>query len=246
MGGAARQKFEHAIPLYLATLLLGGCSDILPPDFQDQALAISVVDDEACDLLKRPLIIPDTMFTEPGIVDTIILDTLYLEVTARYDSLAAVFDSLTADSVTASPAAIAAAFDSVLEGLAALATDTTLLIQSVGSRATGGLVAYAHSASAAGGPMVFYLNEPLRVELIMRDGTAAAIESEAISYETVAGCTEVEKVEIVPGVFDVKGYIRVMKARFEFELETGVYLVRLTRGEGAAGGAFRAAILQSL
>ena len=225
-------------------VLLSGCEDRLPDAFQEQVFVLAEIDDRGCELLQRPLIQRDTLFSEPGVIDSIILDTLFVGVVAGHDSLAAVFDSLIVDSVSAGAAEIAATFDALASRFGMLTEDNSLLVTSVrpGGRA---YATYSPSSISAGGLSIFYLNDFLQVELIGRNGTVSTPEGAGIPLELATACTDLETQEISPGVNRVLGYTPILKARFTFSPDADTYLVRFTGEEGAAGGAFRVAILRS-
>ncbi len=232
-----------AVPATLLLALLSGCEDRLPEAFQDQEFVMAEVDDRGCDLLRQPLIQGDTLFSEPGVIDSIILDTLYTGVVAGHDSLAAVFDSLIVDSVAAGAAEIAAAFDALESRFGMLTEDNSLLVTSVraGGRA---YAAYSPSSTNANGLSIFYLNDYLQVELIGRDGTILTPENTHVPLALASACTDLETQEISPGVIRVLGYTPILKARFAYSPDANSYLVRFTGEEGAAGGAFRVGILR--
>ena len=219
-----------------ALILLLGCEKQLPDAYQDESFSIKSLDDRACDLLSRKVIVTDTVITNG--------DTTYVPRTLYWPAhsllLDAVIDSSLYDS--SETYVIPHEFSDLVQKLDTLVLDTTLLVSYPNDADTSFAVFTPNQA----GIFNFYTSWTftdenkdayVSIDLFNSQGSLEP-SSNHINLETTAGCTEVfhssaGTEEIIPKI----------RGRSRFNLSDQPYIVRLLNSEPAEVESLRIVIL---
>lgn len=217
---------KHVLKISIIFLLMfSACAEQFSSEFKDnKKYSISDQDKKACLMLSSQLMD----------VDTTVMDTTryYQPVQAGYTDT-----TVAAAWVNATDSAISADFDIML-------SDTTVLVDNALLAADS----YAIFEKSAGSSLqtYFYLSWDLTLEnlstyitlrIYRKDGTMLKLLSNALDLSSVAGCAEAvdlgNKEEVYPKI----------RARLEYELEAGQYLVQFTVSKPETVPAFRVVVL---
>lgn len=82
-------------------------------------------------------------------------------------------------------------------------------------------------------PLLFYIDDFLKIDLVDSTGSVLNISSETMSPELVGGCLELDK--------DV--YYPVIKTRLEYKPDADVYLLRIIKTDQTKKSRFKTAVL---
>jgi hypothetical protein len=212
--------FGFSLLLVLIGLAFTACDNInslFPETYQEVEFEMSDTDYRACELLT---IADEDTLGNP----------LTVTIKSVYDTTAAAYDTLTADTSDASIGEINAAHDALLIAcaLAILPPDTTIDIDypnPAEEEDNRSFAIYTPQTTGANDiTAIFFLNDNVNLEVMDRNGVALDRSSESITYEAFGGCTEV--IELGPESYD---YDPKLKLRYAYNLTPGTtYLIRLT------------------
>jgi len=202
----------------------------MPSAFQkDKDYPINETDERACSLLSRTLSKTDTLING---TDTT-LTTTHFFVPIRAVPLPAPWQNYW---VNASDSLLSVLFDTLL-------TDTTLLVTNSGLKDS--CYAFFETIQPDGNTH-FYISWDLtenniesyiKITVFSRDGRLIPWQSDAIPLATIAGCTQ----SFISGALEQT--VPKIRARYEYPLPQGKYLVLFTISEPAKIGNFRLVVL---
>lgn len=204
-------------------------------DYEEEAFSISSLDAQACEYLTRELYPADTLYTEEGEIDTILVDTVFKAIsTSLLRNLVDTTWASASDSTI-----ISTFFDSLSVTLDSLIVDTILRM----SFPTEGDTSYAffdNSGYNGSIPdLVLFVDDFITIDIVRGDGTTVSETTTRIPLETIVGCTQVVE---TAGNEEV---ISVIKTRYSFELEQSTYLVRFIISDTTGNKPFLMVILGS-
>jgi hypothetical protein len=220
----ASQLFRKRLFGFSLLVLFGLCitacnslNSLFPETFQEAEFEMSDTDFRACELLT--IADKDTL----GNPQTLTVVTIY-------NTLAAVYDTLTADTSDASIPDINTAHDALITACssAALIPDTTLQIRyptPVEEEDNRSFAIFTPlTTGEAEVAVIFFLNDHVNLDIMEREGTPLEKFTESIGIEAFGGCTDV--IEDKPQTYE---YDPQMKLRYTYQLTPGTtYLIRLT------------------
>lgn len=223
-----RQIIWNLILIFTMLSIFSGCD--LPATFQkDKDDTMSKTDQQACRLLSRPLSHTDTLIN--GNDTSFSTSNLYVPVVAAY-----LTGSFLDYWLNASDSLIDILYDTLL-------SDTTLLILNPGLEDT--CYTFFEKGTEPSKTLFFIswdLNEDnidayLKIEIFASTGQKIQWQSDGLTQESVAGCTQVITVS------GVDQTVPKIRARYVFQLPQGKYLVRFYISEPATVANFRVVIL---
>ncbi|MFQ6607996.1 MAG: hypothetical protein ACE5EE_05595 [Fidelibacterota bacterium] len=201
-------------------------------DYEDKEYTIASLDFKGCEYLTRDLILVDTLYTEEGEIDTVLIDTLFKSITTSV--LRDLVDTTWANSSDST--IISLFFDSLSTKMDTLIRDTTLKVD-LPLEVDTSYAFYFNSNINIESERVFFIGEFVDIDIIDKDGASVNVVTTNIPLETIAGCTEIVE---EGGSEEV---VSVIKSRYAFQLKETDYLVRFVKSDAAGDKPFLVTIL---
>lgn len=212
-------------------ILMTGCDEFLPDDYQDEDFTISDLDAKTCEYLSRDLFVTDTTFKDTIVADTVRVDTIF-NTYPVFIGMNTLFLDDFVDSTWINKSdslIISSLFDSICGATETLLVDTAIVVNYPEGADTS-YIYYNHSNSNTAHFFVGWsyteqnINATVDIEIIQKQAKLITEKSTPFPIATIGGCdksfimdAETSREEIHP----------VIRVRNSYDLNNGPYLIRI-------------------